>query len=113
MFCLSTHTEILVPPSPQTVALGSTASFFCSGRGVISRWFVNDTIVVNSNIDADLISRGFTFDDEEDLTAQVHNLSMTVLASQANNNTRIQCHTYLDTQVISDPVYLIIIGKLY
>ena len=107
-FCLI-HTEILVPPHTQTVPLGSTASFFCSGRGQISRWAIDGDVIFN---DGDLKSKGFNFTETEDLPAQIHNISITVVAVQELNNTKIQCQVYIDGQPTnSAPAYLIAIGK--
>ena len=108
------HTEILVAPNAQTVPLGTDAHFFCSGSGAITRWIINDIrIFKGKNPEASLILRGFVFQEVDLPSEQIHNLSMTVAASQMNNNTKIQCGTFRDTVIESNPVFLTIIGKSY
>ena len=107
------HTEILVAPNAQTVLLGTAAHFFCSGSGAITRWIINDIRIFKDDTDADFISRGFRFEEVDLPSEQIHNLSMTVEASQMNNNTKIQCGTFRDTVIVSNPVFLTIIGKSY
>lgn len=108
---LSASAEILVAPNAQTVLLGTDAHFFCSGSGAITRWIINDTLIFKGDTDADFISRGFQFEEVDLPSEQMHNLSMTVVASQMNNNTKIQCGTFRDTVIVSNPVFLTIIGS--
>ena len=91
--------------------LGSTASFFCSGSGAISRWVIDDIVIRKGNND-DLKAKGFNFTEADDRPAQIHNISMTVVAFEELNNTKIQCQVYIDSPLaISAPAYLIAIGK--
>ena len=89
--------------------LGLDAHFFCSGNGSITRWIINTTRIFKGNNDGALISRGFIFEEEDQ--PPIHNLTMTIEASEMNNNTEIQCATSIDTFDTSNPAFLIVIGK--
>ena len=114
IFCLLTiliiflSPEIILAPEPQTVPVGTLASFNCTAEGNEAFWVVNGSTCHEGC----LSDRGFTIREDTPPTGSgMWALYMDVLASIENNNTNIRCKAHKDQVTISDPVYLLVMGK--
>ena len=106
--------EILIAPQTQHALLNAEerATFFCQATGANVYWSINGETVFAEG-DAKHINQGWIFTEDVNHNVQrqsenVHNLTMEIPTTLANNNTRVQCVGVIHDPAFSDPAYLIV-----